>query len=46
MLNSTVTYVTVQNSKSCGSLALTVIVTPRGLWEINVMTKVRDNHTN
>jgi hypothetical protein len=43
LLKNTVTYVTVQNSLSRGTLALTVRITPRGLWEINITKKVRGN---
>jgi hypothetical protein len=44
-VKNTVTYVTVQNSLSHGTIALTVRITPRGLWEINITKKVRGNNT-
>jgi hypothetical protein len=43
-VKNTVTFVTVQNSESRGTLALTVKITPRGLWEISITKKVRGNN--
>jgi hypothetical protein len=46
LLKSVVTPVTVKISWSRSTLGLTVRITPRGLWEINITKKVRGTNIN